>query len=109
MPLLIVIQFLDEFIGKVPGFYVAFLFATAYLMVPLFQGADKIYRSVFVPVFGLHRELFLRDAMVMKRSLEERIPKETHSSFKKELADVFLTENYGQKDAKTSGDYASLT
>lgn len=39
--------------GRIPGFYTLVILATIYLMLPMFRGADKVFRKILVPLAGL--------------------------------------------------------
>lgn len=93
MPLLFMMEFLEQWLGAVPGFYILMLFCTAYLMVPLFYGAEKIYRTVLVPIAGLQDLLAYRDALAVKKEIEDQIPKERRAELKGRIAELFLKEN----------------
>ena len=43
---------LETFVGWVPGFYTLAIFTTVYLMLPMFRGADKVFRKILVPLAG---------------------------------------------------------
>lgn len=46
-------DFSEKILGKIPGFYTLIIFSTVYLMLPMFRGADKVFRKVLVPLAGL--------------------------------------------------------
>jgi hypothetical protein len=43
----------EKVLGRIPGFYTLIIFATIYLMLPMFRGADKVFRKILVPLAGL--------------------------------------------------------
>ena len=43
---------LETFVGWVPGFYTLAIFTTVCLMLPMFRGADKVFRKILVPLAG---------------------------------------------------------
>lgn len=67
--LFLIMELLEVFIGWVPGFYTLVILATVYLMLPMFQGADKLFRKVLVPLAGLQEMLLLRDAIQVKKQM----------------------------------------
>ena len=67
--LFLIMELLEVFIGWVPGFYTLIILATVYLMLPMFQGADKLFRKVLVPLAGLQEMLLLRDAIQVKKQM----------------------------------------
>ena len=67
--LYLVMDLLETWMGWIPGFYTLFIFSTVYLMLPMFNGADKIFRKVLVPLAGLQEMLLLKDAIVIKKTL----------------------------------------
>ena len=42
--LFLIMDFLETWIGWIPGFYTLIIFSTVYLMLPMFRGADKVFR-----------------------------------------------------------------
>jgi len=93
MPLLIIMEFMEQWLDNIPGFYVLMLFCTAYLMIPLFYGADKVYRGILVPIFGLEELLAFRDALAVKREIEDKIPKERRADLHSKIVELFQKEN----------------
>ena len=49
----------------IPGYHSAMLTFVCYLMLPVFNGADSVFRGILVPVFGLKAQLLRRDARVL--------------------------------------------
>jgi hypothetical protein len=43
--LFLITDFIENFIGFIPGFYTLTIAATVYLMLPLFRGADTVSRA----------------------------------------------------------------
>jgi hypothetical protein len=41
----LITDFIENFIGFIPGFYTLTIAATVYLMLPLFRGADTVSRA----------------------------------------------------------------
>lgn len=73
--LFLIMDVTEDFIGRIPGFYTLIILTTIYLMLPMFRGADKVFRKVLVPLAGLQELLMLRDAiMIKKQSLKDLDP-----------------------------------
>ena len=49
----------ESWMGWIPGFYSLIIFSSIYLMLPMFQGADKVFRKILVPLAGLDEMLML--------------------------------------------------
>ena len=47
-----------------------------YLMLPVFNGADSIFRGILVPVFGLKAQLLRRDARVLAEETTKGLTEE---------------------------------
>merc|ERR1711998_260441 len=56
---------LDDVLEWIPGFYAIAMLATVWLMLPMFHGADRVFREVLVPLLGLSAELIKHDASVL--------------------------------------------
>lgn len=119
--LFLLMDFLENFLGKIPGFYSIFLFTTVYLMLPLFRGAEEVYRKILVPLTGQQEMLLLRDAENVKKQLMKDVPVEHQARIRKSIAESFLNEanedeaeqnNSERKplpvDLEQSGRYQSL-
>ena len=56
--LFLITDFIENFIGFIPGFYTLTIAATVYLMLPLFRGADTVSRRLLIsccrPLILLH-------------------------------------------------------
>jgi hypothetical protein len=83
---------LENFLGFIPGFYTLAIAATIYLMLPLFRGADTVFRSILVPLAGLQELLVRRDAEEVKRKALADIPPERRSIVMKAIAESFEKE-----------------
>jgi len=87
--LFLAMQFIDQVVGGFPGIYVVVLSSTIYLMLPMFQGAEKVFRNVLVPLFRQHEMLFVRDAMRLEKDIAKKIPKSRVDSVRKKIASRF--------------------
>ena len=55
----------DDILYWIPGYHSAMLTFVCYLMLPVFNGADSVFRGILVPVFRLKAQLLRRDARVL--------------------------------------------
>jgi receptor expression-enhancing protein 5/6 len=55
----------EDILAWIPGYHSLALTFVCYLMLPMFQGAEVIFRGVLVPLFGLKATLLKRDARVL--------------------------------------------
>ena len=83
--LFLIMDITEDFLGKNPGFYTLIIFTTIYLMLPMFRGADKVFRKVLVPLAGLQELLMLRDAMVIKKQMLKDLDPERASVLQKQI------------------------
>mmetsp|Transcript_182 Transcript_182/g.431 ORF Transcript_182/g.431 Transcript_182/m.431 type:complete len:364 (-) Transcript_182:348-1439(-) len=88
--LFIAMDYLEEFVGGIKGFYSICLCATVYLFLPMFRGADVVLRKVLVPLSGQYENMVLRDAYLLRRELEKSIKPQYHESVRVKAASVFL-------------------
>lgn len=51
--LFVIMDISEKVLGRIPGFYTLIIFSTIYLMLPMFRGADKVFRKILVPLAGL--------------------------------------------------------
>eukprot|EP00980_Cylindrotheca_fusiformis_P010410 scaffold2315_cov113-Cylindrotheca_fusiformis.AAC.3 len=99
--LFILMDFLETWMGWIPGFYAAIILAEVYLMLPMFGGADKVFRKILVPLFGLKEMLMVRDAFLVKKNLVKDLPPERAAIVRKTIAS-FFTED--EKDNNSESD-----
>jgi len=80
----------EDILNWVPGFHSLALSAVCYLMLPVFNGAEQIFRGVLVPLFGLKATLLKRDARVLAqtatRGLSEKQRQMVVEAFQDEIA-----------------------
>ena len=55
----------------------------------MFQGADKVFRKVLVPLAGLQELLMLRDAIAVKKRMLKDLPPERAKSVRKAIAKFY--------------------
>lgn len=106
--LFLIVDFLENFFGFIPGFYTLAIIATVYLMLPLFRGADTVFRSILVPMAGLQELLVRRDAEEIKRQAIADIPPEKRALVLKSIAESFEKEAKNQKGATSNEGYQSV-
>jgi len=99
--LYIIVGFVEYFLGFFPGFYTVMIAITVYLMLPLFRGADEVFRNILVPLAGLHELLVRRDAEVLKKQALADVPHERRAHVLKEISASYLEhaklyEKHGQ-------------
>ncbi len=82
-------DFVDDYLGFIPGFYTAIIGLTMYLMLPMFDGANKIFREVLVPLFRLEEFLVKRDAEDLKRMTLSAILPERRKMVLQSMSDTF--------------------
>lgn len=71
--LFLAMDYLENFVGEIRGFYSICLASTIYLFLPLFRGADVVFRRILVPLTGHQKELMLHDAWKVRVSIEKAI------------------------------------
>jgi len=90
--LFILMDFLETWLGWIPGFYTLIILSEVYLMLPMFGGAEKIFRKILVPLFGLTELLMVRDAFLVKKNLLRDLPPERAELVRKTIAEFFTEE-----------------
>jgi hypothetical protein len=101
--LFLIVDFLENFLGVIPGFYSLAIFATIYLMLPLFRGAEQVFRNILVPLAGLEEMLVKKDAEVIKNKALADLPPERRQLVLNEIADSF------KKGSDSAGNSVSPT
>jgi len=87
--LFILMDYLENFVGRIRGFYSICAVATIYLFLPMFQGADVIFRRVLVPLAGQYEHLLLHDAYLIKLGMEDSLPSKEHDRVMAKAAALF--------------------
>jgi hypothetical protein len=72
--LFILMDYVENFCGHIRGFYTLCACATLYLFLPMFQGADVVFRRILVPLSGQYENMLLHDAYLVKVGMEESLP-----------------------------------
>lgn len=87
--LYIIANFLDGYIGFVPGFYSFLILATVYLMLPMFRGADAVFRTILVPLAGLQELLMKKDASLVMSAILRELPENRRAAVMTEIGESF--------------------
>lgn len=90
----------EKWLGWIPGYYTVIILSEVYLMLPMFGGAEKVFRKLLVPMFGLRELLMVRDAFLVKKNLLRDLPPERAHLVRKTIAD-FFTEESQDKNKET--------
>jgi hypothetical protein len=62
-------------------------------MLPMFQGADKLFRKVLVPLARLQEMLLLRDAIQVKKQMLKDLPHERAVAVRQAIAQFYADDN----------------
>ena len=90
--LFVLMDYLETWVGSIRGFYSICLCATVYLFLPMFRGADVVFRRILVPLAGQYENMLLRDTLLVRREMEKNIQPTLHKRVMKKAADVFLAD-----------------
>jgi receptor expression-enhancing protein 5/6 len=88
--LFIAMDYLENFVGHIRGFYTICGVATLYLFLPMFKGADVVFRRILVPLTGQYENMLLQDAYRVKLALEDALPSREHERVMKKAAQLFV-------------------
>jgi len=102
--LFVLMDWLETYIGRIWGFYTVVIFSTVYLMLPMFQGSEKLFRNVLVPLAGLKESLLLRDAVMLKKQILDSLPADRQSEVRKLIAYSFDIETPDDEDDHDAND-----
>ena len=89
--LFLVMDWAEELLGSIPGFYSLCLVATVYLMLPLFRGADEVFRNILVPIAGQRDQLLIRDAHILHKEMVRQVPAERIDSVRAATIAAFMS------------------
>ena len=90
--LFLAMDYLENFVGSIPGFYSVCLLTTLYLFLPMFDGANVVFRRVLVPLTGQYENLLLHDAYLVRKGMEKSIPTKHHDRVFSKAAEIFATK-----------------
>ena len=96
--LFLAMDYLENFVGSIRGFYSICMVATVYLFLPMFDGANVVFRRVLVPLSGQYENMLLHDAYLVRKGMESSIPTEYHDKVFKKAADVFTAPSKSKKE-----------
>ena len=65
------------------------IFTTVYLMLPMFQGSEKVFRNILVPLAGLQELLLLRDAIRVKKDMFKHLSPERAKTVRRAIAKFY--------------------
>lgn len=99
--LFLIVDLLENFIGFFPGFYTLAIAVTIYLMLPLFRGADVVFRTILVPLAGLQELLVRKDAEDVKKQALAGLSPERREIVMNEIAEAFKKGATESKKAVT--------
>jgi len=91
-------------------------------MLPLFRGAEQVFRNILVPLAGLQELLVRKDAEKVKNDALKSLPPERRAVVMKEIAKSFekgattapsvnkaaLKDSKASKVPLSSGDYTQM-
>ena len=93
----LVMTLVERTAGSPLGLYTASLATTLYLMLPMFNGADVVFRNVLVPIAGQREALLLKDAKKLAKNMIKQLPASRHGEAGEAIAEAFLVEAKMQK------------
>ena len=91
--LFLVMEIAGNWIGWIPGFYTLIIFATIYLMLPMFEGSNKVFREVLVPIAGLQEMLLLHDAIKIKHEMLKDLSPERAKLVRASIAKFYAADD----------------
>jgi hypothetical protein len=90
--LFLIMSGVEKSIGSSPGLYTLCLAAVIYLMLPIFNRSDAVFRNVLVPLFRQREALIVKDARALAKSLTKQLPADRHEEARKAAAAAFMEE-----------------
>ena len=88
----LVMTLVERAAGAPLGLYTASLATTLYLMLPMFNGADVVFRNILVPIAGQREALLLKDAKMLAKNMIKQLPASRHGEAGEAVAQAFLDE-----------------
>jgi hypothetical protein len=67
-------------------------------MLPMFRGADKVFRKILVPLAGLQELLILRDSILIKKQMLKDLDPERAKIVRKSIAKFFDDDDHDAPD-----------
>eukprot|EP00560_Eucampia_antarctica_P006070 CAMPEP_0197824882 /NCGR_PEP_ID=MMETSP1437-20131217/2084_1 /TAXON_ID=49252 ORGANISM="Eucampia antarctica, Strain CCMP1452" /NCGR_SAMPLE_ID=MMETSP1437 /ASSEMBLY_ACC=CAM_ASM_001096 /LENGTH=347 /DNA_ID=CAMNT_0043424687 /DNA_START=140 /DNA_END=1183 /DNA_ORIENTATION=- len=102
--LFILMDYLENFIGSINGFYSICMVATVYLFLPMFSGAQAVFRNILVPLSGQYENMLLRDTYLVKRQMESKIPEDMRDRIFSKAAGIFVASPAASTTATKKDD-----
>lgn len=87
--LFLAMDYLENFLGEIRGFYSICLVATVWLFLPMFNGAESVFREILVPLTGQYENMILCDIQLVKMEIEAKMPEKSRSRLFQRAADIF--------------------
>lgn len=88
----IAMDYLENFVGHIRGFYTLNVLAVVYLFLPMFNGANAVFRNVLVPLMGQYENMLMLDAYLVKRGMLKDIPEKERDRVFANTAALFLRD-----------------
>ena len=85
----------EDILAWVPGFYALAVSTAIYLMLPMFSGADQVFRKFLVPIFGLEKELAKADVGRIVAEIGRKLPQNQQDELRSELSSI--VQSHGKK------------
>ena len=76
-------------------------------MLPMFEGADKAFRKILVPLAGLQEMLLLRDAIKIKKDMLKNLPEHRAKSVRKAIAKFYVDDDDSADPARLKSELLS--
>ena len=93
--LFVIMTMIEHWMGQTGVLYCFVILITVYLMLPMFRGADKVFRNILVPLAGLKEMLMLRDAYQIKKQMLKDLDPERAKLVGKSISYLFDNEEDG--------------
>jgi len=90
--LFIAMDYAENFVGHIRGFYTLNVLAVVYLFLPMFSGAEAVFRNVLVPLTGQYENMLTNDAYQVKRGMLKSIPEKERERVFANTAAIFLRD-----------------
>ena len=81
----------EDILAWIPGFYALAVTSAIYLMLPMFSGADQVFRKFLVPLFGLEKEVAKGDVGRIVAKISRKVPESQQDEFREELSAIVQT------------------
>ena len=104
----LIMDWLETYLGHIPGFYTVIIFFIVYLMLPLFGGAEEVFRNILVPLAGLDEVLLLRDASRLRLEMESKIDPKRWKDIRKAMAASFLNDDFDEEKGEHEPESVKL-